>query len=80
MLEEERIMTLELDTMPEHLQQFYRNLQNEIIARRVYKWGDFLLFMNPRSLLVVGFPTVHVLELYLTILISLQFGVHKTSR
>ncbi|XP_020405007.2 glutathione S-transferase T3-like [Zea mays] len=37
MLEEERIMTMELDTMPEHLQQFYRNLQNEIIARRVYK-------------------------------------------
>jgi hypothetical protein len=37
MLEEERIMTMELDTMHEHLQQFYRNLQNEIIARRVYK-------------------------------------------
>jgi hypothetical protein len=37
MLEEERIMTLDLSSMPDHLQQFYKNLQSQITKRHVSK-------------------------------------------
>lgn len=31
-LEEDRIMTMDLTSFPKHLQQFYKSLQNEIIG------------------------------------------------
>ena len=37
MLEEERIMTMDITSMPDHLQQFYKNLQTKIIAHCVSK-------------------------------------------
>jgi hypothetical protein len=37
MLEEERIMTVDLSSMPDHLQQFYKNLQSQITERHVSK-------------------------------------------
>jgi hypothetical protein len=34
MMEEERIMRMDLSSMPEPIQHFYKNVQNEIVARR----------------------------------------------